>query len=352
MQHEPAQVVDNVRQSSTMDIEQPDVLLGYLKAQGHIGRSERPRCTRLSGGVSNRTVLVERETGGDWVMKQALGKLRVAVDWYSGPERVHREALGMQWLAELVPGGSVPELVFEDRDHHLLAMQAVPQPHANWKTLLLDGQLLPDHVEQFGRLLGTIHRKGYERRKELSRVFDDRSYLESLRLEPFYVYTATQVPAAAAFLSELVEQTRSRCLTLVHGDYSPKNVLVYEGRFVLLDHETIHFGDPALDVGFSLAHLLSKSNHLVDMRTAFADAAQTHWSVYRSTIGVDEWTADLEHYAVRHTLGCLLARVSGRSKLEYLDEAARQRQRVAVTTLMTDPPSRIEDLVNRFVDQL
>jgi tRNA A-37 threonylcarbamoyl transferase component Bud32 len=335
-----------------MDIEQPDVLLGYLKARGHIGRSERPRCTRLSGGVSNRTVLVEREAGGDWVMKQALGKLRVAVDWYSGPERVHREALGMQWLGELVPDGSVPELVFEDRDHHLLAMQAVPQPHANWKTLLLDGQLLPDHVEQFGRLIGTIHRKGYERRNELSLVFGDRSYLESLRLEPFYVYTATQVPAAAAFLGELVAQTRSRCLTLVHGDYSPKNVLVYEGRIVLLDHETIHFGDPALDVGFSLAHLLSKSNHLVEMRTAFAEAAGTYWSIYRNTIGDDEWTDGLEYHAVRHTLGCLLARVAGRSRLEYLDEVARQRQRVAVTSLMTDPPGRIEDLVNRFVDQL
>jgi len=352
MQNEPALVVDNVRHCSTMDIEQPDALLSYLRAQGHIGRDERPRCTRLSGGVSNRTVLVERDAGDDWVVKQALGKLRVAVDWYSGPERVHREALGMQWLGELIPGGSVPELVFEDRDHHLLAMRAVPKPHENWKILLLAGRLEADHIEQFGRLLGTIHRNGYERRDELSRVFGDRSFLESLRLEPFYAYTATQVPAAAAFLRELIAQTRSRCITLVHGDFSPKNVLVYNGRFVLLDHETIHFGDPALDIGFSLAHLLSKSHHLVAQRAAFAEAAATYWRVYRETLGDLAWTSDLECHAVRHTLGCLLARVAGRSRLEYLDEAARQRQSRAVTALMAEPPARIDDLIDRFIERL
>ena len=56
--------------------------------------------------------------------------------------------------------------------------------------------------------------------------------------------------------------------------------------------------------------------------------------------------------AVRHTLGCLLARVSGRSLLEYLDEAERSRQREAAVALMTDVPRSVADLVHAFLGRI
>ena len=82
-----------------IDIEQHDQLLAYLRETGRISASEQPRFHTLAGGVSNKTVLVARPGGGDWVLKQALEKLRVAVDWFSSPERIHREAEGLRWLA-------------------------------------------------------------------------------------------------------------------------------------------------------------------------------------------------------------------------------------------------------------
>jgi aminoglycoside phosphotransferase (APT) family kinase protein len=313
-----------------LDIEQPGALVSYLKGIGRVGEDEEPVVRVLAGGVSNRTVLVERpEVGGAWVVKQALPKLRVAVDWFSDPERIHREAMGLRWLEALAPPGTITPLVFEDRDNYLLAMEAVPEPHENWKTMLLGRRLETDHVEQFGRLLGTVHRRGYERREESESVFGDRSYFESLRLEPYYGYTAEQVPDAADFLRAVVEETRARSDTLVHGDYSPKNILVREGRLVLLDHEVIHFGEPAFDLGFSLTHFLSKAHHLRDMREDFADAARFYWATYREVIEELPWVVDIEQRAVRHTLGCLLGRVAGRSPLEYLDESERARQREA-----------------------
>ena len=338
--------------SSGLDIEQPGALLTYLRATGWVGPDEEPVIRVLSGGVSNRTVLVERAGGEAWVVKQALAKLRVPVDWFSPPERIHREALGLRWLAKLAPPGTVTPLVFEDHDHHLLAMAAVPQPHANWKVMLLTGQVERDHVEQFARLLGTIHRQGHERRAEVEPVFADRGFFESLRLEPYYGYAATQVPEAAPFLTDLVDATLARRETLVHGDYSPKNVLVHEGRLVLLDHEVIHFGDPGFDLGFALTHLLSKAHHLPAHRGTFADAAVRFWDVYRDTVGGAAWAADLEPRAVRHTLGCLLARVAGRSPLEYLDPAERARQRTAVIGLIAEPPTSIRDFGERFIDRL
>src|SRR5689334_3672462 len=119
-----------------MDIEDFDALLAYLRRAGHVGQAETPDFTNLAGGVSNRTVLVERDSGPAWVLKQALGRLRVQVDWRSDPHRVEREALGMSRLGEIAPPGAITPLVFLDAEHHLLAMEAVPKPRENWKTML------------------------------------------------------------------------------------------------------------------------------------------------------------------------------------------------------------------------
>ena len=335
-----------------LDIEDFAGLLGYLRAAGRIGPGEAPRLTNLAGGVSNRTVLLERQSGESWVLKQALERLRVAVDWHSDPRRVEREALGMQRLAEIAPPGAITNLVFVDPAQHLLAMQAVPRPHENWKSMLLSGRVEVDHVRQFAELLGAIHRAGYERREQFASEFEDRSYFESLRVEPYYLYSAQRMPYAAAFIEALVADTRATRYTLVHGDYSPKNVLVHGDRLVLLDHEVIHFGDGAFDLGFALTHLLGKAHHLRERRGDFANAARTFWLTYRRSIGSLPWAEDVGPRAVRHTLACLLSRCVGRSPLEYLRPDAAARQANLVTSMMDAPPSNVLDLVDQFIARL
>ncbi|MEE4377849.1 MAG: aminoglycoside phosphotransferase family protein [Candidatus Competibacteraceae bacterium] len=331
--------------TTQLDIEDPQQLLAYLQQTNLIEPDERPSMQPLTGGVSNRTVLVERSSGEAWVIKQALEKLRVAVDWFSSPERVHREAMGLRWLNALAPPHTIPSLVHEDHATHLLVMEAVPQPHANWKTVLLDGHVVSNHIDQFAQLLGTIHRRAYERRAEVSPAFADVSFFESLRLEPYYNYTAEQLPRAAGFLHNLIAETRQQRITLVHGDYSPKNILVYQDRLILLDHEVIHWGDPTFDVGFSLTHLLSKARHLPAHRSTFAAAAQQYWQVYMDTLNDVPWAGTLEVRAIQHTLACMLARVAGRSPLEYLDAEKRAQQQEAVLDLMDNPPENINGLI-------
>lgn len=337
--------------NADLDIERPGDLLDYLREQGRIGPDEAPRLRVLGGGVSNRAVLVERATGEAWVVKQALAKLRVPTDWFSSPARVEREALGLRRLVHLAPAGTTVPLIFEDDARHILAMATVPAPHDNWKTLLLAGRVDRDHVAQFGALLGTIHRNAAGR-TTLARDFDDRSFYESLRLDPYYRYTATAIPAAAPFIAALIAETWATRLTLVHGDYSPKNILVHRGRLILLDHEVVHYGDPAFDLGFGLTHLLSKGHHLPARRAEFAAAAELFWRSYGETLGAVPWRAGLEARAVRHTLACLLARVAGRSPLEYLDTAERTRQRAVVLSLLHPPPGRVRGergLVEEFM---
>lgn len=329
-----------------IDIEQAAELIAYLHSRGY---GEPARIDVLAGGVSNRTVQVQWPNGDAWVMKQALAKLRVKADWFSDPARIHREALGLQWMGALLPGAA-PALVFEDESQHILAMQAVPQPHENWKTMLLRGDLRQDHVTQFANLLAGMQRNALAQQHDIAAAFDNRTFFETLRLEPYFAYTATQVPPAVHFMHALIERTLAHRHTLVHGDYSPKNVLVHEGRLVLLDYEVIHWGDPAFDVGFSMTHLLSKAHHVVGHRAAFKKAAHLYWKTYFTQVA--GLFGDLETRSVHCTLGCLLARVDGRSPLEYLDEAERSRQRAAVLALMADPPAAMPALIDAFISAI
>lgn len=335
------------------DIEQQDSLTAYLRENETLAADETLAQMRvLAGGVSNRTVWVELPDGRQWVIKQALDKLRVEVDWYSSPARIEREGLALRALPSLLPPGRTPAFVFEDDVHHILGMRAIPEPHENWKTRLLAGKINAPLITDFARHLALMHQGSWERADDFGLLFEDRSFFETLRLEPFYQYTGEQISEAGAFMTALIAQTREHAFALVHGDYSPKNMLVVEDEqdggehLVMLDFEVMHWGDAAFDIGFSLAHLLSKAHHLPAQRTAFIHAATLYWGMYT------HWTEPMraaspgfQQRAVQHTLGCLLARVAGRSRLEYLNAEERERQQEQVLRLMADTPMTIERLL-------
>ncbi|MDA0791392.1 MAG: phosphotransferase [Proteobacteria bacterium] len=323
-----------------MDIERHRELAHYLRQHGHVELDEPCRYTTLSGGVSNRCVLVERQ--GDshhpsLVIKQALSKLRVDADWRADPARIHREAEGMRALGVLLEPGQVPALRFEDRQLHLLAMTAVPTPHQNWKSMLLHNDVQPDHVRQFATILARIHTAD----PNILGHFTDRSFFESLRLQPYYAHTATRLPGAATFLEALIRDTQNCNTALVHGDFSPKNILVRQGKLILLDHEVIHRGDPAFDTGFALTHLLAKANHVCP--ATFEQAATVFWQTY-----LEQGGPASEAGSVRHTIACLLARVDGKSPLEYLTATERDRQRHAALDLIRAAPDTVIELIRTF----
>src|ERR1051326_6341631 len=330
-----------------LNIEDGPSLLRYLRETGRLEPTEAALFTSLPGGISNRTVLVERADRRRLVLKQALPKLRVATNWPSDPRRIYQEALGLIWLGRLTPPGAIPKLLFEDRQQHLIAMDAVPTPHQNWKERLLSGQLEFARVEQFANLLGTIHHRSTEQKDELARIFHSRTFFETLRIEPYYHYTASRHLAVTEFFSNLIAQTALNRLALVHGDYSPKNILISPDQFVLLDHEVIHWGDPAFDVGFALTHLLSKAHHLPGCRSCYLTAALVFWQTYQST-GELSKSDGFEARAAGHTLGCLLARVDGRSPLEYLNSREQLRQRALTLALISKPPASLALLIDQF----
>ena len=331
-----------------VDIENTDQLLNYLRATKRIGADEKPFVRQLKGGVSNKTVWLLREQGSAWVVKQALAKLRVKSDWFSDPSRIRIEADALRFLPSIVPPGTITPLVFEDPEQNILAMEAVPEPHENWKERLLSGNTDLALIQEFGKLLGLIHQRSHLRPNELRAKFSDRTFFRTLRLEPYYEYSATVMPSAKPFLTALVADTLNRQETFVHGDFSPKNILIYQHKPILLDHEVAHFGDPAFDLGFSLTHLLSKAHHLPSNRLVLFDAALRYWDTYFDLVRQSAWSTGLERRAVKHTTACLLARAVGRSPLEYLNESERARQARATLDLIAARPASLSELVEIF----
>jgi 5-methylthioribose kinase len=334
------------------DIEDFDGLRDYLTTRGYIKSGETVSFTNLRGGVSNRTVKVAWTDGRGWVLKQALAKLRVDVDWFSSPERIGVEAKALRCLNRLAPPGTTPAFIFEDLTQHLMGMEAIPEEHENWKNVLLSGRIISDHFEQFGLLLGAIHRRSSEAISEVRQLFSDTTYFENLRLEPYYLYAARNTEEASGFLNALAQETLLHKDCLVHGDFSPKNTLIYQNKLILLDYEVVHVGDPGFDLGFALTHFLSKAHHLPTERYRLACAAELFWQVYREEIAQLNWAKELEQRVVRHTLGCLLARVAGKSPLEYLTSAEMIRQRDAVLALMREPPASVPKLIAEFIRKI
>lgn len=311
----------------------------------HVGRIEQ-----ISGGVSARTYAISRPGDRGWVLKQARAALDVPGRWLCDPRRVHREAAALRWLYRHHPE-SIVAPVHEDWEHDTLIMDAAPEPHTNWKTALMGGAVESQWMTAFAELLADIHTTARSRFTELPEELFDTTFFEDLRMEPYYEYSAVQIPEAAEYLGQLVSETRQCVETLVHGDASPKNVLLGEKTLYLLDHEVAHVGDPMFDVGFFTAHLLSKANHMPDRRSELLQSALRFWEAYVERAGgaLDDGHV---HRSVSHALGCALARVAGRSRLEYLDGEARDRQRVVSLNLMMRPPPDYPSMVIRFIGSL
>ena len=325
-----------------MDIENRQELLEYLISKKIILDNEEISIAKLEGGVSNRTVKIDFSEKS-WVIKQALNKLRVSEGWFSAPERIYHEAEGMRWLNQHFPG-ITPELVFEDKPHFLLVMQTVPSPFVNLKAHLL--KQTPDlkFIESAGSMLGRIHEIG----KDVSKIpetLQDTGFFKSLRIKPYYEKVVQNIPSTQAFYQELINESNNSLYTLTHGDFSPKNLLVKDEHLILLDHEVMHFGDGTFDLGFFTTHLLAKSLYRPQLNQVFITGVHRFFEAYKLATNIE---SAKEQRAVRHTIGCLLARISGLSPLEYLSSEQQQVQQSIALKLMKHPPSSLKQLTSAF----
>jgi aminoglycoside phosphotransferase (APT) family kinase protein len=309
-----------------------------------------PRMTPLAGGVSSDIWRVD--LGARRVcVKRALPKLKVAADWRAPVERNAFEA-GWMRIAAAVEPDAVPELLFQDPDEGALVMAYLPpDEYPVWKEQLRDGRVDPEVAHAVGRRLVRIH-AATARDPALAREFATDAIFHAIRLEPYLLATARAHPDRADALEGLAATTAATRLALVHGDVSPKNILIGPKGPVFLDAECAWYGDPAFDVAFCLNHLLLKCLWVPKATGRLLEAYDALARAYLSGVAWEP-AETLEARAARLLPGLLLARIDGKSPVEYLTSGKEKADvRAFAIHHLTQPLARLEALREAWFDGL
>jgi len=298
---------------------EPATVGAYLVSRGLISAGAEVAVTPLDGGVSCSVFAVE-SPAGSWVVKQALEQLRVAQVWLADPRRAGAEAEALRICSSLTPTAT-PTPVDADEDNHTLTMTRAPADWQNWKLQLLAGDVRPEVGALLGSVLATWH-NGTTDRAGLHPRFLDLASFEELRISPFHRAIQDRHPEVHDQVEAVIERMLIERRCLVHGDFSPKNILVGGAQVWVLDFEVAHYGDPTFDLAFLLAHLCLKSAHLPELAAELWTCAAAFLDAYRNEVR-PELLLPAEHLLGQ--VACLLlARVDGKSPAGYLSPAGQQ----------------------------
>jgi fructosamine-3-kinase len=287
----------------------------FLYRQSLASPVEQVVWTKLAGGVSSdiwRVDLPDRTI----CVKRALAQLKVAAEWLAPITRNKSEWDWIQFVNREFPG-LVPQPIAHDEELQMLAMQYLPPAEFPvWKSLLLQGVVDHDFATLTGQTLARIHAKSAVS-PETRELFRTDETFHSLRLEPYLLATAERHPALRETITETTDRTARTHLALVHGDVSPKNILVSARGPIFLDAECAWFGDPAFDLAFCLNHFLLKCLVRPDVIAQLMMSFAVFCESYLGEVG---WEApdELESRCARLLPILFLARVDGKSPVEYV----------------------------------
>lgn len=331
----------------TQDLDRRCIAL--LTELGLAGRGEIHAIEPLTGGVASDIAKVV--LGNDfYCIKFARAKLKVAEDWRAP---IHRSRAEYAWLkvADSVDPGVAPRLFGCSDSLHGFAMEYIEGDDVFlWKAALLAGQQPDGEAGRVADLLGRIHARSAGPEFDRS-PFDNRDDFEALRLGPYLRFTATRHPEIGERLTEVADLLYRSDAVLVHGDVSPKNIIFRGGNPVLLDAECATMGDASFDVAFCMNHLILKATQLPHMRTAYLGAALEFWESYRNHVMWED-IGFLDQKVSRLLPMLMLARVDGKSPVEYLAPAVADTVRRIALALIEGPSRSVPDTMDRISSML
>lgn len=329
----------------------PDTeMLQSLRQHGLLNDIENATFEKLTGGVSSDIWKVDVD-GHVYCVKRALAKLKVQADWFAPVERNRYEVAWYQIANSIIPGAA-PRILAHDDTAMLCAMEYLdPQHYKLWKTELHKGHVDIEQAAQVGLRLGRIHAQTAND-DAVRASFPCADIFQAIRLEPYLEATAAQHAELKQVLLSLSRRTADISLTLIHGDVSPKNIMLGPNGPVFLDAECACIGDPAFDIAFCLNHLLLKCLWTPSAKGDFIDCFRALSSSYLQEV---DWEPieTLEERAASLLPGLFLARVDGKSPVEYItDERDKEKVRRCARALLLNPPARLGEIADAWHEEL
>lgn len=293
-----------------------NVFRAYLKEKKLISNVHDVAIRPLGGGVSCEAIMI-RSSEKSFVVKQALPKLRVKEDWFSDVTRVTTEKDCLAFYNTVVPEDT-PQLYFYDEENYLYGMEAAPEGAEMWKNALLAGHIDFAIARKAAVALAKVHNASAGN-EEVRRKFESQKFFIELRIDPYLRTVAARHPALASLIDREIVRLLTNRQVLVHGDYSPKNILVYGTKIYILDFEVAHVGDPSFDLGFLTNHFLLKAIKNKQWALSYINLAIYAADTYLARVDFME-PRHLEHNTIRTLALLFLSRVDGKSPAEYITD--------------------------------
>jgi aminoglycoside phosphotransferase (APT) family kinase protein len=322
-------------------------LTTFLREAGLTLEGDTVDWTPLSGGVSSEIWRVD-SGGSCFCVKRALARLRVADHWEAP---LNRNLFEWEYLKTVdgVAPGRVPRPLAHDAARNALAMEwLAPEQNRLWKSELLSGRVDPADAAGVGDALGCIH-AATSRDVALPKKFATDVNFHALRIEPYLLTMARRHPDIAPRVADVARVTAATKHVLVHGDVSPKNIFIGPNGPIFVDAECAWFGDPSFDLAFCLNHLAIKARVVRGARDLLIESFDRLVANYLRHV---DWEP---RQAVEARTAALLpmlalARVDGKSPVEYLNSDQRDALRVVSRRAVILEKSSLHDVARVIIE--
>ena len=292
-----------------------EIYLASIKF-GLLSKSQKYNFKKITDGVSSDIWHV-KTSNNEYCIKRALAKLTVKEDWFAPIERNNFEANYFTNCKSIIPK-SFPTLLGHDKKNFILALEWFDNnKFVVWKKKLLEKSISLKDGKRIGRLLGIVH-KYYYKKKKFKKIFLNDKTFYAIRIEPYLVFTSKFYPELLSYYKSTIAFLTKNQNTVIHGDFSPKNILIGKNYPIILDAETACWGNPIFDLAFLNNHIILKSILNKDIFKSYLNLSKSFLETYLSHFPIINTKNYLKKFIILQAL-LILARVDGKSPVEYFN---------------------------------
>ena len=307
-----------------------------------LNKSIKYHCKKITDGVSSDIWYVKTENNQEFCIKRALAKLTVKEDWFAPISRNNFEAMYFKYCKKIA-STSFPQLLGHDRKNHILAMNWFDSKvYTVWKKKLLDKDINLTDAKNVSSLLLKKH-KSFHNNKFYQKKFNNDDTFYAIRIEPYIIFTSYKYPENKKKFEDVALSLVKNKKTIIHGDFSPKNILIKSNKPVILDAETACWGDPVFDLAFCNNHILLKSILFKDSASKFLDLSYKFINSYIKKISWED-KKDFISRLLNILPLLLLARVDGKSPVEYFKKKEQSKTRALAKQIIIEDIKTINEL--------
>ena len=272
---------------------------------------------KLTGGVSSEVYHVKTNKN-NYCIKRSLKRLLVKKKWIANTNRIKFEYLWLKHCQNILKRNIPNTYEFNNKKKYIVMEYLKTSQYKTLKQLYFNKIININTIRSISKHLYKIHSNSSNYKTKKTFEGNYKNFYD-LRLDPYFNEVGRVYPKYKGYIKKINENYIKHSNTLVHGDFSPKNILVGKNKIIYLDAECCNFGDPVFDLVFFTNHLLIKSIFFKDKSQEFIKLYISFYREYLSNLSTKHFNSYIDRI-IKMTPIMLLSRVDGKSPVEYINK--------------------------------